>query len=287
MNIDKYLQQVKAKGIDMSKPSAGGGGEDYTPPVEGACMLRFVGYVEIGRQKDSYQGQEKIVPKAMLVFELHGKNYPLKEFNGEKVAQRITVKETISTSPKSNFFKLFTAMRGASGATHIAELLGKPFKGRVIHSKWQKDGKDLVTAKLRDESGYSIGLPTFEDPETGEVRTMNVPPQVSKTRLFLWDFATKEMWDNITLPGERQPFVEAIKAAVNFEGSPAQAALMGLTVEDIERPVVRATSTSAPQAAPVAQSSFRSRFRAGAAPAAPQPAAPAPDDGEDDPFGDV
>ena len=108
MDYSKYINQA-TKINDMTKTqSRGSSMQEYKAPPAGACMLRLVGYVEVGKHKESFQGQEKIVDKVWLVFEVSGKNYPAREINGEKVPVRITLKETYSMHEKANFRKLFT-----------------------------------------------------------------------------------------------------------------------------------------------------------------------------------
>src|SRR5690606_31848665 len=55
MAIDykKLGAEVAKTGRDMTKAETGGGG-DYTPPAAGPTRLRFVAYVELGKQKTTY-----------------------------------------------------------------------------------------------------------------------------------------------------------------------------------------------------------------------------------------
>src|SRR5690606_5501012 len=145
-DLKKALARVAKTGPNMQEAQKGGG--DYTPPPAGACLLRFIGYVEVGKQKSTYKGQTKIKDKVQLIFELHGKNYPPRVTDdGEKIPHRIKITETLSLSEKANFFKLFNAMRnGREDITHMAQMLGEPFRGRVFHNEG-KEGR--VFANLR------------------------------------------------------------------------------------------------------------------------------------------
>jgi hypothetical protein len=216
MDYSKYIS--KASQInDMTKtPTRGSSMGEYKAPPAGACMLRFVGYVEVGKHKDSYQGQEKIVDKAWFVFEVSGKNYPAREINGEMVPVRITVKETKSLHEKANYRKLFNILSGGDPSIkHPTQLIGNAYRGKIVHSKWMKDGKEIVVAKLRDTTGYTIAPATQEDPVTGEVTSINVPAALTAPKIFLWDIADKEMWDSIELPGQNI-YQETIRQALNF-----------------------------------------------------------------------
>ncbi len=166
-DLKKAVAGIAKNAPNMQEAQKGGGGE-YTPPPAGACLLRFVAYIELGKQKSTYKGETKIKDKVRLVFEVHGKNYPVKELDdGTKIAQRITITETLSLSEKAHFFKIFNAMRnGREDITHMAQMLGEAFRGRIYHNV----NGDKTYANLRNESGYTIAPPYIEDAETGESR---------------------------------------------------------------------------------------------------------------------
>lgn len=237
-DLKKKLADIAKRGTNQQEAQKGGG--DYAPPPEGVCFLRLVGYVEIGKHRSTWQGNVKIKDKVHLVFELSGKNYPPAETDNGPVPARITVKETLSLSEKANFFKLFNAMRnGREDITHMAQMLGEGFIGRVYHSTFQgRDGKDVTIAKLRNDTGYSIRPPYREDPETGESVKVKVPDAISQLRLFVWDLADKDMWDSLFIDGEYEEgrtkniFQAAILEAENFEGSPIHAVLSDADGDD-------------------------------------------------------
>lgn len=242
MSFD-YASAVAAAAsqTDMNKASTGGGG-GYTPPAKGLARLRFVGYIECGKHKDEWQGQVKIKEKVKLIFELSGPKHPPRETgDGNKIPHRITIEENLSLNEKAWFYKIFKALNYSGEATHIAQLLGQEFLGEVIH-KTSKKGN--VYAGLKGDAGYTIRAPYVEDPETGETRKVPAGPQLSEIRCFLWDFASKEMWDSIFIEGQydeekdsegkvtrkarsKNVFQEQIKGAVNFEGSPIAEVLGG------------------------------------------------------------
>lgn len=229
---------------DQTKVKAGGG--DYTPPKEGPTRLRFVGYFEIGKQKKVYKGQESYVDKVQLVFELSGKNHPPVERDGVKYPVRITETMTLSQSDKAAFMKVFKAMNYDGKATHMAELLGESFLGHVYHDKWTgSDGKERVTASLRNDAGYSIKKPFRVDEDDNEVR-VTVDPPLTEIKAFLWNFPSLEMWNSLFIPGEyeggktKNVIQEKIKSAQNFVGSAMYAILQGNgeapDIPDAEKP---------------------------------------------------
>lgn len=239
-------------GKDMTKAQAGGGGGEYEPPKAGFCLLRLVGYFEIGRQHGTFQGAPVIKDKVQLVFELSGPNHQPKELeDGTKIPHRITIEENYSLNEKAKFFKLFQRLNYKGEATHMVQLVGEAFKGKIIHREYKrKDGKPGVAVDLYDKASgtYTIDAPRTEvtDPDTGmptgEVRVLNVPPAITVPKAFLWDFADKAMWDSIFIDGEyperkndkgevtaparsKNVIQNAIKSAVNFKGSPIYAVL--------------------------------------------------------------
>lgn len=234
--------KAAADGADMTKAKQGGG--DYTPPAEGFCKLRFIGYVEVGKHTTNYKGTPKTQDKVQLIFEVSGpKHAPRVDDNGNKIPLRITIEENLSLNEKANFYKLFQRMNYAGAATHMVQLLGEAFLGTIYHDKWTgKDGKERVTAVLRNpaDGAYSIRPPRVDDPETGEPRPVQVDPVISPLRYFLWNYADKASWDSLFIDGEyperkdektgaviapaksKNVLQEKIRAAVNYAGSGAQ-----------------------------------------------------------------
>ncbi|HDR9131351.1 MULTISPECIES: hypothetical protein [Burkholderia cepacia complex] len=231
---------------DMNVASAGGG--DYAPPAEGKAGLRFVAYIETGKQEGTYQGKPKVSDKVFLVFELHGPKWPLND-NGEP--QRITVEVNKSQNEKAGFYKMFKTMNYEGKARIFAQLLGGDFQGKIIHRKYKnKRGKEVTVAELYDKVNqvYTIEAPFIED-EEGNTKRRNVPPAITPIKVFLWDSPSKGMWDSIFIDGEyperkdektgevtapaksKNKFQLAIKGAKNFKGSPIEALLDGVDDE--------------------------------------------------------
>ena len=250
--------KAAADGVDMTKATTGGGG-DYQPPPAGPCLLRFVSYVELGKQTEKFMGKERVREKVLLTFELLGTKYPPAILeSGEKVPHRITIEESLSLNEKANFFKLFQRLNFAGTATHIAQLLGTGYKGTVVHRKYAKRGEPTddatkwtgVSVELKSkDTGYTIQPPRYEiiDPETGptgEYGTLKIPPAITPIKCFLWNYADLDQWASIYIEGEyperkdatgkvvapaksKNVFQDTIKRAVNFIGSPIHVLLMG------------------------------------------------------------
>ena len=241
MTIDFKALGAKAasEGADQTK-SVAGGGTDIPLAAAGPCLMRFVGYVELGKQKGTFKGAPVIKEKVRLIFELVGKRHPPAVLaNGDKLPYRVTVEESYSLNEKANFFKLFQRMNYRQDAQHIVQLLGEGFKGEIFHDKWVgKDNKERTDITLKGPGGYSIAPPRKEDEdsETGYV-AVEVPPALSTLRCFLWEQADLAQWASLFIDGEyperkddkgnvtsparsKNVFQNTIKNAVNFKGSP-------------------------------------------------------------------
>ena len=218
---------------------------------------RFIGYVEVGDRKSAdYQGQKKPnARKAYLYFQLLSK----------KVAQEIEVdgvKKTIypihremvdvKTGEKANLTKLFKRMAaGRSHLTHIAQMLGEPFKTGIAHNVKGEgaDKKIYENARTKDD-GWLISPPVVEvldDDGEPTTKVLNVAEARDPIRLLLWDDPSPEQWESIkmrpyqygegdnkkTFDGGHLQF-ECINNALDFEGSALQAMLAGSVLPDMD-----------------------------------------------------
>ncbi|AUG85415.1 hypothetical protein RsoP1IDN_14 [Ralstonia phage RsoP1IDN] len=220
----KKLAQKAAKTQDLTKEQAGG---DYSPPAKGVPGVRFVGYIETGKVEGTFQGQTRVQDKAHLLFELHGKRWPASE-GGRP--QMLTVKLNKSKSGKSGYIKLFKAMNYEGNATTFVDLLGGDYIANVFH--YENDGKTFATLK-DDATGIITVRAPFVENEDGEPQRRKVPEAMTDIKVFLWDDPDMDQWNSIFIDGEyddgksKNRFQNAIKSALNFEGSPAEALLEG------------------------------------------------------------
>ena len=240
-------QATSDTGIDMTKAQKGGGGSTYEPPKAGFCLVRLVGYFEIGKHESTFQGTTSLKDKVQLVFELSGPNHPPKVLeDGTKVPLRITIEENFSLNEKARFFKLFQSMNYKGEAQHMVALMDEPYKARLVHRKYKKrDGSEGTAAELFDRAAgsYTIAPPRVEvlDPDTsmptGEVKVVPVPPALTEHKAFMWNNPSLEQWDSLFIDGEypartddagnviaparsKNVIQNAIRSAVNFKGSP-------------------------------------------------------------------
>jgi len=198
-DINAVVNKAAKEGPNMNEAKKGGGG--YKPPAEGVARARFIGYIEGGEQEHNFQGAISFKPKVKLIFELSGPKWqPTKTEDGKLIPQRITVTETLSLSEKAHFYKIFRSMNYDGEATHIAQLLGQDFRITITHVK-TKNGNIIALPKGRDGQ-YKIESPIYEDPESGEQKRVTADPQISETRVFLWDYPSKEMWDSLFIDGQ-------------------------------------------------------------------------------------
>ena len=116
-------------------------------------------YIETGKVNGEYKGKPKVSDKATLLFELHGKRWPVGE-NGNPTI--IAIKTNKSTSAKSGYIKLFKAMNYKGEATTFVELLGEDYIGTIAHYEGN-DGKTYATLKDDATGVFTVRAPFTEN----------------------------------------------------------------------------------------------------------------------------
>lgn len=272
-DVQAAIAQAAAQGPDMTQAKSGGGG-GYVPPEAGVCLATLVGYIEIGKHRVEYKDKGKVVIKepeqVQLIFELAGgKNAPrVNEETGEKIPHRITITETLSLNEKANFFKLFRKLNHDGVATHMSQLLGKHWIVTVFHKVVGEGDKARTYANLKNEDGYSFrpAVRVEGDELAGTATQVPIakPEQLSELRLFLWNFASKEMWDSLYIDGEypartddkgnetspaksKNVIQQKIGSALNWKESPMQELLEAgaLDLGDVDAATPEVASASA------------------------------------------
>lgn len=267
-NLIASLAAGAAAVSDQTKTVAGGG--DYTPPAEGACKLRLVGYIELGKHEKTFKGVKKVQDMVRLEFEVSGPKHPPIEVDGVKKPIIIAIEENLSLNEKARFAKLFQRLNYAGKATHAAQLVAatEAYKGRIIHRKYAKSGEPKddvskwtgVAVELFDKvtGNFTIEPPRVmvrddDGLETGEFTVMSVDPAITSPRLFIWNADPQyqvEQWASIYIDGQYEERKDAsgkvtapaksknvlqnkIKLAKNFQGSNLQLALIakGVTID--------------------------------------------------------
>lgn len=237
---DDFTKRLKAALRGAPDMRAAEPARDYVPPAAGIAHARLIGYFELGKHTEkNMKDQDVDREKVDLVFELSGPNHPAREFEGVKIPQRITVRETKSLSEEADFFKLFGSMNYAGKGRHMAQLLGQSFLVEIFH----KESKGKVCANLKGPHGYNVTGPFYQDPLTGKTRKIDVDPAMTELRFFIWDTADEEMWDSIYIEGtfeerrdaegrvisparSKNVFQETIKSAVNWQDHPLSGRLL-------------------------------------------------------------
>lgn len=240
---------------------------EYTLPPAGPTPARFVGYVEIGKQPQEYNGEKKNPAlEVIMYFELNGPKHRRKvTVDGveQEFTNRIQIRETVSVNSKANFKKLFNEMRQErENITHMAQMLGEPFLITVVHATSGEGDKKRTYANMKDANGWRIGPPVFIDPlDPDNRKDVPVPEPTQPIMLMLWDNPNKMMWDSIFIDGTRTVkrdgkdvevsknwMQELCMNAVDYEQSPLYDLLTGIHGVVENRMAEQASKEAAPPA---------------------------------------
>ena len=207
-------QEEASHAADLNQGVAGGGG-DYELPADGPALARFVGYIETGRHaRSAGAGKPKVFKESIvLLFELVGPRHPPAETNdGVKLPHIIKVelsggKNYGAVNEKSGAYTTFKKMNWEGKATTFSQLLGKPYILTGHHEAWRSDpAKKSYSIKDPNAQGqYFIAPPRSVDPVMGTTTEIQVPPQISPLRLFIWNSGPKNIgafWDSIFIDGQ-------------------------------------------------------------------------------------
>lgn len=252
MNIDDMIAQVAAKGPDQSQAKKG-----FDLPPEGTARARIVEIIELGKHDGEYKGKKKINDKIVLGFELSGKGYEPRDTDDGPVPIVLRSTMNLSQGDNSAYFKMFSRIRGE--AKNIVQLLGNraAFLVKITHSE------DKKYANIDFESIRPAYLEQLDD--EGEV--VKVPIKVAEAltplKLFVWDFATPEMWDSIFIEGEweekkddsgkvtkpaqsKNKYQEQIRKANNFDSLPCYDYAKGTVSKAAQEAVDKAVGETTP-----------------------------------------
>lgn len=252
MDINQYAN-LAAETDDQSEVQEQGNFERVLAPA-GRTVGRLIEYIELGMRKQKpFQGKPKPdAEEVRLTFELLGKGHVNEvEINGEKVkiSNVISVRVAKKFGERAAFKKLFNKLQyGRPDKKHIAQMLGEPFIIDVVHNK--PEGSDTTYANIKDKDGnWLISSPFITDALSGETKDISaaVPQSLRSLKIFLWDHATKEMWDSLYIDGTREVkngdkvehvsknwLQELIMTAENFNGSALHTLLNGVSPDDLK-----------------------------------------------------
>lgn len=243
---------------DQTDVTAGGDFE-YVPPKAGPTVGRFVGYIELGPQPQTYQGKPKEpVEEVRLIFELLSPAHNIKEveINGEKkkISDLIAFNVPKKLNEKAKYVKIFNAMRYGREFTkdnkplkHMAQMLGEAFKLNIWHNVVDKGhNKGKTYANLHDGNGaWGIYAPVAVDELAGTSVDISdrIPASLQPgIKIFLWGNPTKDTWDSLFIDGEntvkqadgtevtksKNWLQELIMSSTSYEGSKLQQMLGGV-----------------------------------------------------------
>lgn len=235
MNADQLIKTGIIADLTVEKKA---GEFERELPKAGKALCRFVDYIETGKHKKKNKYGEKVVDEARFTFELVTPQHQIEfERDGEvvRMPHKMYLTLPISTSSKSNYIKLFKAMNYKGDKKHFLQMLGEGFMCEISHNKTEK----ATFANLTKDGMYTLSAPRIEDPMTGGVTDISVPPATSPLRFFLWNLPADKMkpvWDNLFIDGTREVdgksvsknwIQELMLSAENFQGSELDTCLNG------------------------------------------------------------
>ena len=197
------ISQAAVESDNTSIDSAGGFVK--VPAIEGPTLGRIREYVELGRYAPDEVGLAKgykPAKKGYLIIELLHKKH-MQEMGDKLVPHEVKIFFNKGVKATSNYKKLFKAINAATvgNAKTFVDLIGKPFKAKVVHNKV---GTGETAKTYVNLENYDV--PQRENDE-GDLVDVVVPPLVGKVRLFLWENTTlsddhiKAMWASIQNDG--------------------------------------------------------------------------------------
>lgn len=216
------------------------GGSSRKLPL-GRALVRFTGYIEIGKHEKEYQGKKSIVDQYQLQFHIVGgkgkaEDGSIVDFveDGKQFTQT-TFPNSISYGDLAGYVKLFKVLSTGRNVKHFAELLNSVYYVPTVTAK-KKDGTEYIKFDW-SKATEAVDLNTYEPIQAPEVAP-------NEFKLFLWSAPTQEQWDSLFIEGEwegrdgkpaqsKNKFQEAIQNSKNFVGSPIENLLSGGNIPDL------------------------------------------------------
>ncbi len=164
----------------------------------GNHVARLYSIIHIGQVKEEWAGEEKLMDKVMLRFELPEE---MREFDGKMLPMAISREYTLSMGEKANLRKLVEGMLGKSiddtedEEYGLTQLAGKACLLNVIHKTSQKKTEYALIASASP-------LP----------KKMVAPDQINPT--FIWDY--EENYDEAALEKMPDFLKDKIKSSVQY-----------------------------------------------------------------------
>lgn len=206
-NVADIVNQAAAQTTENMNEAVAKAAREPIP--EGKRRARFVAYYETGKHtksgKDRKTGKPFKTQKnlAVLVFELLGPKDEPREIDGVLVPNTVKVEVNLARSDRSLGFKLFGIMNWKGTAKIFPQLLGEVYLVEVFNNTVGEGAEARTYSNLRDPNGNSTIQPPKTVNEEGEEIDVSATckPAITPYGVFLWDFATKAMWDAIFIDG--------------------------------------------------------------------------------------
>lgn len=252
LNLTELAKAAAQTGVNQSVIKTGG-----DLPAEGPCQLRLIGYIEVGKHKKKFKNVDKVVNKAVLIFEVVSKRHIRRNDSNEIIPTLISLTVNLSQSQRANWPKLFSQLNYDGQATHCVQLLGRAYLGEIFHREYDAGNGEKRKAVDLNAKGLPTVLraPKKFDEDTGEYVPVDVPQPNAPLRALLWGAPSADQWASIFIDGKfeeerdesgkvvkparsKNRWQEMAKSAIDFSGSPLESLLVqlgaNLTPEDFD-----------------------------------------------------
>lgn len=241
MNQFKDVINQAAQQEDHTQEQAAGG--KLIPA--GVTIGRFVSYIELGPQKQSYNNKPKPDCEVVRIeFELLHPELNKNEGKDGVWYDKICCTVTKKFSGRAKFFKIMKQMTYGRDLTHMSQMLGELFKIQVFHHPTKDDPNKMYASLFNEEHSPNIMAPYAEkqDDLGNVVSRVKITETALKVvtdpelKLFIWSNPTQECWFSIFVEGtytkdnvevSKNKWQDTILAGPAFPGSACEAMLSG------------------------------------------------------------
>lgn len=163
----------------------------FTPVPAGMHLARCFRIVDLGTQKTSYMGKDKLNRKILIQFEIHSEDAdgnPLLTDKGEPLS--ISKRYTLSLNEKATLSIDLESWRGAA----FTEAERKGFNLEKLLGVWAM----LNVTKSQGNDGKEYTNIETINPEPTQIKKVGLPEAHNETMLFSIDNSSREVFEKLS-----------------------------------------------------------------------------------------